>query len=103
MSTAETTSEQLLERIYSVSFCQLMRCIQIEQGTRIGLEREIEKQPVQLVADLDANFPANELASWTDSEPRPQVSRLLFWIVWSNWCFATPLHADDSRTGSAKR
>ena len=84
MSTAETTSEQLLERIYSVSFCQLMRCIQIEQGSRIGMERDIEKQPVQLVADLDANFPANELASWTDSEPRPKLAVSFFGLFGPN-------------------
>ncbi len=78
MSTNQTTSEQLIERIYSVSFCQLMRCIQIEQGSQIGMEREIGKQPVRLVADLDANFPANELASWTDSEPRPKLAVSFF-------------------------
>ena len=78
MTSSPSTSEQLLEHIYSVSFCQLMRCIQIEHRTRIGMEREISKQSVQLIADLDANFPSNELASWTPTDGRPKLAVSFF-------------------------
>ena len=83
MSITQTTSEQLLERLHAVSFCQLLRCIQIEHGTRVGMVRELEKQPFQLIADLDSSFAANEIVEW--------------------WCFARTLHANDPRTRSSER
>ena len=81
MKPSLNTSEQLIERITSVSFCQLMRCIQIEHHTRIGMEREISKQAVQLIVDIDSSFPANELASWTPAEPRPKLAVSFFGLI----------------------
>jgi len=85
MTSTQTTSEQLLERVHAVSFCQLLRCIQIEHGTRVGMVRELEKQPFQLIADLDSNFAANEIAEWIPSaKPRPKLSVSFFGLVGSS-------------------
>jgi type VI secretion system protein ImpH len=73
-----TTSEQLLERVYAVSFCQLLRCIQIEHRTRIGMVRELDKQPLQLIASLDSSFAANEIVEWIPAEPRSKLSVSFF-------------------------
>ncbi len=78
MSTTQTTSEQLLERVYAVSFCQLLRCIQIEHGTRVGMVKELEKQSFQLIADLDSSFAANEIVEWIPAELRPKLSVSFF-------------------------
>lgn len=79
MSSTQTTSEQLLERVHAVGFCQLLRCIQIEHGTRVGMVRELEKQPFQLIAELDSNFAANELSQWIPSaSPRPKLAVSFF-------------------------
>ena len=74
----KTTTEELAEKIYSVSFCQFLRCLQIEKGTRIGMEVKLSKQSCKLVVDLDSSFPANELASWMQSETRPKLAVSFF-------------------------
>lgn len=60
-------TDQLLEKLYAVGFCQLLRCLQSETASRIGLERDLSKQHVQLSVELDPHFPTNELSSWTPS------------------------------------
>ena len=85
MSITQTTSEQLLERLHAVSFCQLLRCIQIEHGTRVGMVRELEKQPFQLIANLDSSFAANEIVEWIPTEEsRPKLSVSFFGLVGSS-------------------
>ncbi len=78
INTSKTTTEELSQKIHSVSFCQFLRCLQIEKGTRIGTEAELSKQSCKLVVDLDASFPANELAAWMQSETRPKLAVSFF-------------------------
>lgn len=59
-------TKQLVDQLPNVTFVQLLRCIQIESKRRIGGDPSPENQAVRLVADADANFPANELSSWAD-------------------------------------
>jgi type VI secretion system protein ImpH len=61
----KTVTEQLVQKLSTVQFTQLLRCIQVESGTRIGEQPGLELQPVRLIAEADPIFPANELASWT--------------------------------------
>ncbi len=78
IQSTTSTTEQLLQRVHAVSFCQLLRCIQIEHGSRIGMVRDLEGQPLQLVASLDSSFAANEIVEWTPAEPRPKLSVSFF-------------------------
>ncbi len=47
-----------------VSFCQLLRRLQIESGKRVGYDLPPTEEPVRLRCDLTATFPINELAHW---------------------------------------
>ena len=78
INTTKTTSEELSQKIHSVGFCQFLRCLQIEKGTRIGMEVDLSKQSCKLVVDLDASFPANELAAWIPMETRPKLAVSFF-------------------------
>lgn len=78
IQSTTSTAEQLLQRVHAVSFCQLLRCIQIEHGSRIGMVRDLEGQPLQLVASLDSSFAPNEIVEWTPAEPRPKLSVSFF-------------------------
>jgi len=78
LSTNESTTDQLLERLYAVSFCQFLRCIQIEHRSRIGMVKELDQQPVQLIASLDSSFAANEIVEWIQAQPRPKLSVSFF-------------------------
>jgi len=75
----ESTSEQLRQRLSSVDFNQLLRCLQVESGVQIGMERVLSKQVVKLVAELSHNFPSNELSEWSsDGDRRPRLSVAFF-------------------------
>ncbi len=92
MSQVQSSSEQLIDRLHSVSFCQFLRCLQIDHRMQIGTKRLLEEQPVKLVCELDQNFPANELAGWdTESDdPRPRLQTTFFGLYGSNG--ALPSH-----------
>ncbi|MEQ1827164.1 MAG: type VI secretion system baseplate subunit TssG [Pirellula sp.] len=81
MNTEKSVSKHLLERLTDVSFTQLLRCLQIETGTRIGDEAVLEKQAVRLVPILDLNYPSCELADWQEpgaGESRPRLAVSFF-------------------------
>ncbi len=57
-----------------VSFCQLLRRLQIESGKRVGYDLPPTEEPVRLRCDLTATFPINELAHWYADRQTLEVS-----------------------------
>ncbi len=85
MAKADTNEEPLHESLL-VSFCQMLRDLQIRSGKRIGYDlrpmspqdeprRQSDKEePVRLRTELGAEFPANELANWYPETGTLEVS-----------------------------
>lgn len=73
--------DELLAQVHRVDFNQFIRCLQIEHGRQIGDALSPDEQAVQLVADLEGNFPTNQVVAWMppdDRHVRPRLSAAFF-------------------------
>jgi type VI secretion system ImpH/TssG family protein len=84
-----------------VSFFQMVRQLEARSGQRVGTDTKPAQEPVSFKVDVDANFPAAELAKMTDDTVPPTLAVSFFGLFGASG--ALPYHysqliADRART-----
>jgi type VI secretion system protein ImpH len=86
--------------VQTVHFFQLVRSIEREFGVQVGSDLRPQDEPVHFRADLDAQFPSNEIANWNGSSDPPEVYVSFFGLFGASGALPhhyTELMADRAR------